>query len=68
MEGQKNVTISLPVGWLTCIILVILKATGHIGMGWFWVITSVVWAPLAVFVVILFVLGFIALIVAAFGG
>jgi hypothetical protein len=68
MEGQKNITISLPVGWITFLTLVILKATETISMSWFWVITSVIWAPLAVFVVILLVLGFIALIVAAFGG
>lgn len=58
----------IPTGWLVCIILVILKATGTIGMSWFWVITSVIWAPLGIIILILFVVGILTLFITALGG
>ena len=68
MENRKNVTISLPVGWITFLTLVILKATETIEMSWFWVITSCIWAPLAVLAVIFIFIIFIAALAAIFGG
>jgi hypothetical protein len=61
---NKSVSAGLPIGWLTMIVLIILKATGNISMGWFWVISSVIWAPLAI---ILLVVLFITLIAAIVG-
>lgn len=64
----SSASASVPVGWLTCIILVILKVTGTIGMSWFWVISSIIWAPIISFILILSVVGVIALIASALGG
>lgn len=49
-------------GWLIFFILLILKATGNIAMGWFWVITSFIWAPIAVVGIILGIIFVIGLI------
>jgi len=40
---------SIKLGGLTFVTLLVLKVLGLIEMGWFWVLTSVVWVPLAVF-------------------
>ncbi len=62
MEG-KEVATSGGVGMsgLLFVALIVLKATGIISMGWFWVITSIIWIPVATFVAIFsLVFGFIA--------
>jgi hypothetical protein len=53
-------------GTLVFLVLVILKATGQIAMSWFWVISSIIWAPLAMIGIILAFFGIIALIASAF--
>lgn len=65
MDSKQSVSAGIPIGWLTMIVLIILKATGNLAMGWFWVITSFIWAPLAL-VAISFAIITLALIV--FGG
>lgn len=65
---KSNGVASIPTGWVICIILVVLKTTETIGMSWFWVITSFIWAPLGIFVLIFFAVGIFTLIITALGG
>jgi len=44
---------SISVGTLVFITLIVLKALKLIGMSWFWVITSIIWAPVALTIAIL---------------
>lgn len=54
-NGTKAVSSgsSIGLGTIVMIVLVILRATGHIAMGWFWVISSIVWVPLSLMAIIL---------------
>lgn len=62
----KNATVSIPVGTIVTIVLVILKATGHIAMPWFWVISSIFWVPLGIMAVFLVIFLVVALFKALF--
>lgn len=41
------------------IILIILKILGLIQLGWFWVVTSIIWIPLIILFAEMFLLGFL---------
>ena len=67
MKEQVVVKSGASLGELVFVILLILKLTGNIAMGWFWVLTSFIWAPIlttiVLFIVIfggLFLLGLLA--------
>jgi len=56
------------IGSVVFIVLLILKITGNIGINWFLVITSFIWAPIIFFVAALIIIGifyFIAIIISA---
>jgi hypothetical protein len=55
-------------GTAVWIVLIVLKATGHIAMGWFWVLTSIIWAPIAIFFAIAGIILIFAVIVTVFKG
>ena len=63
-------TSSVGIGTLTFAVLLVLKFIGEIEMSWFWVLTSIIWVPLATFlalmVFIFFFLLFIGVIVIIF--
>jgi hypothetical protein len=67
-DNKKAVTISLPFGGIIPIVLIVLKALGHIGMSWFWVISSFIWIPLGIIVLVFAILFIVAIIAAACGG
>lgn len=49
-------------GGIIFVVLLVLKITGNIAMGWFWVITSFIWAPLLVVMslfILIFAIGFV---------
>ena len=54
-------------GTFVFLTLLILKATGNIAMGWFWVISSIIWAPLVIGIMLLILLGIIGIIAVALG-
>lgn len=63
-KGASNGGIG--VGTLIFLVLVILKATDKIVMSWFWVLTSIIWAPVLIgiaLIIIFSVLGFISKII-----
>jgi membrane-bound metal-dependent hydrolase YbcI (DUF457 family) len=60
----KKATFSLPVGFITMVVLIILKATGHIALGWFWVISSIDWVPLGLLIATLIIIAIVVLIIA----
>lgn len=46
-DGVKNVSGGgLGLGGIVFVILLVLKLTGNLAMGWFGVITSILWAPI----------------------
>ena len=64
---KKIVVSSVPsvgIGTLAWIALIILRATGHIAMSWFWVITSIIWIPIGLVVTILILMLVVAFIAA----
>jgi len=68
MGSKETVTYSGGgIGFLVWIALIILKATGHIAMGWFWVFTSIIWVPLGITIFVLIVEGIVVLIAFAVG-
>ena len=65
MSSSTATASGIGLGGLGFIVLMILKLMGVIELGWFWVLTSVFWLPLLVFIT---VLGLIAGIGATFVG
>ena len=56
-------------GTIIWIVLIVLKATGHlVGMSWFWVITSIIWAPISIFLIIIGIILFFAFIITIIKG
>lgn len=51
------------IGMVIFIVLFILKLMGEITLGWFWVITSFIWAPLLTILVIFGIALIIAFII-----
>ena len=48
MNTNNQSSVSFGGGGLLWVALIVLKALGKIGMSWFWVISSIVWAPIAI--------------------
>lgn len=67
-SGASGASGGIGIGTLVFITLIILKATEQIAMSWFWVITSIIWAPILATIAIFAVIGIIALIAIALGG
>jgi len=53
----------LGIGGVVFVVLLILKLTGNIAMGWFGVITSIIWAPILASISILLIFMIIGVIV-----
>jgi hypothetical protein len=62
MDNRSSVSVGGGGGTLIWIALIVLKAMGKIGMSWFWVVTSIIWAPLAIIIFWLLVVLVIAAI------
>lgn len=62
MNNQQQAHSGFGIGTLTFIVLLILKLTGNINMSWFWVISSIIWAPLMLFTFIVIIIGLAAII------
>lgn len=57
MNGALKVkTGGVGIGGLTFVMLLVLKLVGEVSISWFAVITSIIWAPLAVFAAVMFFL------------
>jgi hypothetical protein len=56
--NNKTVTYSsgMGIGTLVWIVLIILRLTGCIAMGWFWVLTSIIWVPLGILLVVFLII------------
>lgn len=64
MESEKNYAESgIGISGALSITLIILKAFEKIDMSWFWVISSFVWIPLILFVLVASVVFVIGLVV-----
>lgn len=55
-------------GGAAFLVLMVLKVLGLIDMGWFWVLSSILWVPVATFcaVMLLMAMGFIAFMLIAY--
>lgn len=53
-------------GGLIFTILLVLKLTGNLAMSWFWVLTSIVWAPVLAFITLFIIISFFAIIIFLF--
>lgn len=57
MDGALKVkTGGIGIGGLTFVILLVLKLVGEVSVSWFVIVTSIVWAPLAAFASVMFLL------------
>jgi len=61
VSGRRG---GMSVGTLVFIVLFTLKLTGTIQLGWFWVISSIIWAPICAVSITLFGIFFISVILA----
>jgi len=67
MSASATATASgIGVGGLGFLILFVLKLMGQITLGWFWVLTSFLWIPLLMTLVVLAAIFVVLAIVAAF--
>ncbi len=64
-DSSNSSSGGIGVGTLVFIALIILKATETIGMSWFWVISSIIWAPLGAAVLFFGIAALVAVIIAA---
>lgn len=67
MNNKTACSGGVGIGTLVWIVLIILRITDCIAMSWFWVLTSIIWVPLGITLVVLLVIGIIAVIATAFG-
>lgn len=56
MGKQNKVSKGIGIGWVLFIVFLVLKLTGTIDWSWWWV-TSPIWIPLALVIMILVIVG-----------
>jgi len=65
--SRSRSRVGVGIGTLIWIALIILKATGCIAMGWFWVLTFIIWVPLGILFLVVFIIVIVLIIVLIIG-
>jgi len=63
MSNNVTTTHGIGLGGAAFLVLMVLKVMGYIQMNWFWVLTSVLWVPVATFASVMLIM---AAVMAAF--
>ncbi len=69
MSGARDsVNSGIGLGGASFLVLLVLKVMGYINMHWFWVLTSFVWVPVAMFAAVMLAMGAVMVVVAIVAG
>ena len=69
MDNRETTVVGMPLGLITMVVLIVLKATGNLAsMGWFLVISSIIWAPIAFIITIVFITTVVMILISLLRG